>query len=204
MENIITLKLKDIFSILKKNNSPFKNKTLDEKLEYLYRLDYTIVIKQKKKKFYLIIPELCLISESSKLDNAFKNLIEKKQNFFVKTLECEAEDEIQLPRKNQSTKTTFQNLKLFIYKLLILCFFSGLTITVSGAFLSNKIGDVTSDLPNLIIDISKQLFKKTGNIIINTPKELQDERIRKFQELIKGLDPFIQELQSFSTPPYKD
>ena len=81
METSITVKLKSLLKrffegykkIRKKN--PFIDKTQQEKLNYLNSLQYSIVLRQKIEKFYLIIPELSLVAVSNSLEEAHNEFV---------------------------------------------------------------------------------------------------------------------------------
>jgi len=210
METSITVKLKSLLKrffegykkIRKKN--PFIDKTQQEKLNYLNSLQYSIVLRQKIEKFYLIIPELSLVTVSNKLEEAHDDLYKQKQNFFTKTLDCGAENEIILPRRTQEGREIFHKLKLFTYKLFIVCILGGLTFTISSALISNKIGEVSNILTNSAFDISKKFIKDTEKLLINAPEDIKQKRLERLHKLVEALQPFVQELETLSIPSHEE
>ena len=210
METSITVKLKSLlkrffegYKKIRKEN-PLIGKTRQEKLNYLISLQYSIVLRQDKDKFYLIIPELSLVAVSNKLEEAHDDLYEQKQNFFTKTLDCGAENEIILPRRTQEGREIFHKLKLFTYKLFIVCILGGLTFTISSALLSNKIGEASDILTSSAFNISKKLIKDTENLLINAPENIKQERLERLHKLVEALQPFVQELETLSIPSHEE
>ena len=185
--------------------NPFIGKTQKEKLDYLNSLQYSVFMKEIKDRFYLIIPEISIVSVNNKLEEAYKDLNEQKQGYFTKVLACEAEDEINFPHKIRDAHEIYHKLKLFTYKLLIVCFLSGVTLTMSGAILSNKIAEIPDSIANIsIVDIAKKIGNETNNYIIDVPEETQQERLEKLHELVIVLRPLIQELETLFTLPLND
>ena len=181
-----------------RKKKPFIGKARQEKFDYLNSLQYQVLLKKKKDKFYLIISELSLVVVSDNLEKAYNDLHERKQNYFTKYLDSEAEDEIRFPRRTQERRETFHGLKLFIYKLLIIFFLGGVTFTIVSTLISNKIGEVT-DIS--FFNISKKFVKETVIFINEAPEDIKQKRLERFRELVVGLKPLVQELETLFTIP---
>ena len=198
--------------------NPFIGKTQKEKLDYLNSLQYSVFMKEIKDRFYLIIPEISIVSVNNKLEEAYKDLNEQKQGYFTKVLACEAEDEINFPHKIRDAHEIYHKLKLFTYKLFIICLLGGVTLTITGAIMSNKIveisnfvdnkisntiSDITGPLhPSSLVDIAKKIVSETKDYIVDVPEEMRQERLENLRELVIVLRPLVQELETlFISPP---
>tara|TARA_Y100000590_G_C15671870_1_gene996549 strand:- start:1203 stop:1859 length:657 start_codon:yes stop_codon:yes gene_type:complete len=208
METTIPAQLKslikrflDIYQKVRKAN-PFIGKTKREKLDYLNSLQYTVLLKENKDKFYLVIPEISIVVVSNNLDEAHKDLIKQKQDYFTDLLDCKAEDEIKFPRKTSHAHEIYHSLKLFIYKLLIICLLGGVTITISSVLIGNKIAEIPESIANIsMVDIAKKIVSETNNYIVDVPEETHQERLEKLHELVIVLRPLVQELETLFTIP---
>ena len=188
-----------------KQSNHLKGKTQQEKLDYLNALQYSIVLKKKGDNFSLIIPELSLVVLNENLDKAYSELHEQKQKLFMNMLECEAEDEIQTPKKGLYTQDTFHQLKLFVYKLLIICVLGGITLTVSGALLVNKVSNIS--FTHILTEGGLSMFRefeKFEKRFFDVSEVVKQKRIKKFQGFVESLKPYTQELQPLFLPsPYE-
>ncbi len=182
-----------------KQSNHIEGKTQQEKLDYLNALQYSIVLKKKEDKYSLIIPELSLVVLNEKLDKAYSELYEQKQKLFTNMLDCEAEDEIQPPKKSRDFQDTIRQLKLFVYKLIIICVLGGITLTVSGALLVNKMSQIS--VVQILTKGGSSLLSAVENKFSNASEELKQKRIKKFQGFVESLKPYTQELQPLFLPP---
>ena len=181
-----------------KQSKFIKGKTRDERFAYLNSLQYSILLKQKKDKFYLIIPELSLIAINNNLEEGYQDLRKQKQDLITKILDCEAEDEITLPRKTKETYETFHQLKIFTYKLLIICALVGMTFTISGALLVNKMNYSNTSVVSILKKPIKSILVQLETSLFIVPEEVQRERINKLRQLIEALRPYYHEFQRLS------
>ena len=186
---------------MRKSNA-IEGKTRQQKLDYLKSLRYPILLRQKKDKFYLIIPELCLVAVSDNLEDAYKDLYGQKQNFIAKILDCEAEDEITLPRKTHEFHETFHQLKMFTYKLLIVCLLGGVTLTISGALISNKIANISG--VGIVKKVVKSIIIEAEKFATNTPENIKQERLEKVHQFVMALQPVAYELRTLFSPPSRE
>jgi len=173
-------------------------KTREERLTYLNSLQYSILLKQKNEEFYLIIPELFLIATNKNLEEGYKDLHKQKQNLIKQILDCEGEDEIILPRKSMKPHETFQQLKIFTYKLLIICTLFGMTFTISGALLVNKMNYSNTSVVSILKRPIKSIMIQLETSLFHAPEEVQRERINKLRQLIEALRPYYHEFQRLS------
>ena len=114
-------------------------------------------------------------------------------------LDCEAEDEIQPPKKSHDFQDTIRQLKLFVYKLLIICVLGGITLTVSGALLVNKMSQIS--VVQILTKGGSSLLSAVETKFSNASEELKQKRIKKFQGFVESLKPYTQELQPLFLPP---
>ncbi len=163
------------------------------KLNHFNSLPYDIVVKLIKGKFYLYIPEISLVAADEDLNQAYKDLYKRKQDFFNRILDCEAEDEIVLPRKVGQSKKTFYQLKMFIYKLLIICFLGGTTLVFSGVVIKNKIANISG--ADVVKKISRGIVLEAKRFT-NTPDYHKQIRIGKFREFLEAFHPWINEFKA--------
>jgi len=182
--------------------NPIEGETKEEKIEYLNSLPYSVMLKQKADSFYAIIPELCLVGVSDNLEEAYEELGKQKQEIFTRLTDCEAEDQIVLPRKTEAKRDTFHQIKMFIYKLIIVCVICGFTLITSGALITNKIAGIS------VADILKmQIRSVVSNAelsLVYATEDRKQERLKKLRLYIEELRPLIQEIQMLFTPQVND
>lgn len=170
-------------------------KTREERLAYLNSLQYSTLLKQKKEKFYLIIPELFLFSENTNLEDGYKDLQKQKQELIIQILDSEAEDEIVLPRKIRKNQDTFQQLKIFTYKLLIICTLFGMTFTIGGALIINKMNSSGTSIVSILKQPLKSILVQLESSLLLAPDETKRERLYKLHQLVEALRPYYNELK---------
>lgn len=176
--------------------NPIQGKTREEKLANLNSLEYCASIRQKKGKFYLVISELSLVATGHDVEEAYKNLCQQKQDFFDKIIDCEAEDEIVLPRKDQGIREIYQQLKIFACKLLIVCLLVGVSLTIVGALISNKVANISG------VTIAKRTVR---SFLVEAERTINDPVQReKLKRLIKGLQPVVREFQAAYSVPLNE
>ena len=173
-------------------------KTREERLAYLNSLSYSTLLKQKNEKFYLIIPELSLIATNNNLEDGYKDLHKQKQDLIQQVLDCEAEDEIILPRKSMKPHETFQQLKIFTYKLLIICTLFGVTFTISGAVIMNKMNNSGTSIVSILKQPIKSIMLQIETSLLIAPEETKQKRLEKLHQLVEALRPYFHEFQTLS------
>ncbi len=183
---------------------PIKGKTREERYTYLNSLQYSILLKHKKGKFYLIIPELSLVATSNILEDCYKDLQQQKEDLITRILACEAEDEITLPKKTKETYETFYQLKMFTYKLLIICALVGMTFTISGALIVNKISNSGVSIVSILKKPVKSIIVQLETSIINAPEDEKQKRLNELHQFVEALRPYTNEIQTLFLPPVSD
>jgi len=178
------------------NNVEGKNK--QEKLDYLNALQYSIILKKKGEKFSLIIPELSLVVLNENLDRAYSELFEEKQKLFSNILDSELEDEIQRPKRSMYYHDTLRQLKLFIYKLLIICTLGGLALTISGTVIVNKISRIS--VPQILSKGGATMLSGLDSKLSDATEEVKQGRIKKVQSFVESLLPYSQIFQTLFVP----
>lgn len=173
---------------------PIQGKTRQEKLEYLNSLQYSILLKRKNDKFYFMHPEIALVAVSDSLEGAYRGLAEQKRDFFNNMLDCEAEDEIIPPRETYEGHETFHQLKMFTYKLLIVCFLAGLTLTISGALISHKIANISGG--RIAKEVVKDVIGEARRTIADAPEDVKQERLQTIHHLVEALRPVANEVRT--------
>ena len=175
-------------------------KTREERLDYLNSLQYSTLLKQKKGNFYLIIPELCLIVTNNNLEDGYKDLYKQKQDLIERVIDCEAEDEIILPWKTVRPHETFYQLKVFTYKLLIICALVGMTFTISGALLVSKISHSGTTIVSIFKQPIKSIIDQIETSLFKAPEDLKQKRLNNLHQFVEELQPYSQELQKLFKP----
>ena len=51
-------------------------------LKYFMSLDYNLILREEKGKYYLFLPDLSLIVEGSNLEKTYKKLEKEKARYF--------------------------------------------------------------------------------------------------------------------------
>ena len=74
----------------------------------------------------------------------------------------------------------------------------GVTFTIVSTLISNKIGEVTD---TSFFNISKKFVKETVIFINEAPEDIKQERLERVRELVVGLKPLVQELETLFTIP---
>lgn len=179
-------------------SNTLQGKTRQEKLEYFNSLQYDITLKRKKGKFHLIIPELPLLVAHENLEEAYKELCEQKQRLFSEMLDCDAEDEITIPRRTRNAREELHQLKIFVYKLLIICFLLGTTLVFGGRAIMDKVTSISAG------DIAKSATKSVVSTFIDAPESAKEMRIKRLRQFLKDLHPVIEELKSAFSPLYPE
>lgn len=181
-----------------KNFIHIQGKTREEKLEYLNSLQYSVLLKRKKDKFYLMLPEIALVAVNDSLEEAYKDLLEQKRNFFGNILDCEAEDEIIPPRETYHGHETIRQLKMFTYKLLIVCFLAGLTLTISGALISHKVASISGE--RIAKEVVNGIIGEAKKTITNTSEGIDQEKLKKLHQIVEKLRPVAKEVRTLFPP----
>lgn len=161
-----------------------------KKLEFLNALSYPIILKVKNHTFCLKIIELSLMAVHENLEIAYRELCQKKEKLFNDSIEFETVDTLVLPHGSLQRKEMYDQLKIFVAKVLIVCLLGG----VFSFFAVSKIKDA---LPNTatVKDAAKALVDEVEKIA-NEPQERRQERTKQYRAIISGLRPIIQELQA--------
>lgn len=171
-------------------------KTEEERLQYLNSLPYDVLLRRKKGRFYLFIPELSLVGVGDSLTQAYNDLSEQKQKFFNKILSCEAEDEIALPRKIYKRNQMFEQLKLFISKLLIICFLLGATLVFSAIAIKHSTSGtyIAKKAINSVIVETERFFI--------APEYVKQKRMKKLRQFLEAIRPMVDEFKIVFSSSY--
>lgn|SRR3989338_6031206 len=157
-----------------------------EGLDYYMGQRYYVVLIKKNNKFYLHVPELSLIVEDERLDEAYKKLENEKEEYFRKTIEMNMQDEIPLP--------VGTSIKI---KKNLLSNFSPFIIKASVIFI---IGFIFLNLTAAIIKFTAYEIKGIPYEIINKMNAMPDKEIERKRLLIRQalekLKPFVEEFKA--------
>ena len=191
---------------MKKFNS-FENMTREEKLEYFEALQYLITLKTRNGRFYLLVPELSIVSVSENLSIAFDKIEEQKRALFCRLIDCDAEDEIPLPAKQRIREETRTQLVTFFAKLLFICLLGGVTLTVTGALVSYRVTHVINSLTSgaFVKDLLRNTSQVLDEKLVNAPEDIRYDRIQKIRQYVHAVQPLFLELRPlFSYPSELD
>ena len=101
-----------------------------------------------------------------------------------------------------ASRDTFHQIKLFIFKLVILCVIVGITFVTSGVFIANKINQVSSEIS--FTDILKKQIGSIVNQLEGVSEDKKQERLKKIRLIIRELRPIVQEFQTLLALPVQD
>ena len=164
-----------------------------EKIAYYNALEYSVILKKKKGTYFLIISELALVSESPNLEEAYEELNLLKQSMIKSMINSNSDDELPLPNKVKNRISSQYQIKIFVYKLLIVCLLLAVTIAVSGTLIVNKVSTIS---PAAVI---KGKIKGITQLFEVTEKE-QQHRIKKLRQTIIVLEPYLNEIIPLFSP----
>lgn len=179
-----------------------EGKMRQEKLEFLNSLQYSIRLREKSGKFCLTIPELALVATSDNLEEAYKDLCEQKSGVIARALDCDAEDEIALPRKIRTRREMYYELRLFACKVLILCLLGGLIFVMSSALLINKMANFSGG--NVAKNLATNMIRGAETAIIHIPEEIKQERLKRIRRLVEALRPVAHEIEGLFRHPTEE
>jgi hypothetical protein len=175
-------------------------------LNEIHLSDYEILLKVKKDKYFLSIPEFGMIASDNSLERAYQSLAVKKEAFLKELQEAE----LTLPKKESSpitgpaltkkfaTNNLRDNVLGFIIKMVMVGVVLIIVIGVSSAKL-NVIADTQiTKLTSLINKTSTDLDNKSRQALIQLKTIIPSKPGRKLEkELIraaeKEVDPERQE-----------
>ena len=128
-----------------------KGNTENQKdLEYFKKLQYDVVVKKRKDRFVVFIPELAIVEEDESLDKAYEKLDLEKERYLQKMVENEYQDYIKEPEGRRDKKRLVSGMIPFLVKfvmvLLVVAMFAGsmkmLNTVSQSKFWAAKISDV--------------------------------------------------------------
>ena len=126
------------------------------KLEYLNSLKYKIQVTEKNGKFYLYIPELSIVEENENLEQAYTNLIKKKEKLFKIFVENEFEKNLNLPNNSNEKQLFFKKMLKFTTKTIIVFTIASFFFLFGSGLLVNKIYHLSPDI--LITNFTKNFI----------------------------------------------
>ena len=155
--------------------------------------DYEIKIIHKNNYFYLKIDELSLMVKSKKLETGFELI--KKRFLDITSIYKDSNQEHSLPqpRKTIQKNHLHYELKVFIYKFLII----GVTIVLisvfSTTFLAFKLKQTS---PTDIFKTEVRKLINTVNAKLPKEEEAKKAQFEKFKSFIIEIKPYLDELNS--------
>ena len=157
-------------------------------ISYLMSLKYDTVVKKTKERFILIIPELALISEDGKLDNAYKKLESEKEKFFQYVVENDLQHTIIEPER-QKKKIRNKSFRFTIIGVLLL-----ILITLMGLKAMSLVNFYTSS--HFITRKASQLTSEISVQMENLPEEAIEDLKMKFRKIAIRLKPMVYEFKN--------
>ena len=164
----------------------------EEKLKYFNSLPYSIILKKRDQKYSLTIPEISLIAVNNNLQDAYKDLSNKKEKFFKDMIASHCEDDIALPRNLSKKNELLWQLKIFVCKLLIVSVIFIVSCAFGGRMIMNKVVSISG------MDMARTVVKNVAfqiERVLDAPEEKQEERIKKIRDLLNKLKPIINEIK---------
>ena len=186
-----------------------KNNRKKKDLEYYKNLKYNVVLKKRKNRFILFIPELAIIEEDGNLEKAYEKLELEKEKYFQEMIENDSQDHIKEPKQGKIKEigeTFIAELVPFFVKtaiiLLIMLFISVVAYNKMGESIDSKTRSLASDLENKLNTIpQKVVLNVYGSALhyLNKLNDLPDERKEEFRghlrEGLKQIKPFVNEFK---------
>ena len=88
-------------------------------LEYFKKLQYDVVVKKRKDRFVVFIPELAIVEEDESLDKAYEKLDLEKERYLQKMIENEYQGYIKEPEGRRDKKRIVSGMVPFLVKLVV-------------------------------------------------------------------------------------
>ena len=89
---------------------------------------------------------------------------------------------------------------MFAYKLLIICALVGMTFTISGALLMNKISHSGTSIVSIFKQPIKSIILQLETSLFKTPEDVRQKRLKKLNQIVEELKPYSQELHKLMKP----
>ena len=157
-------------------------------LEFFMKLNYNIILNKKSDFYYLFIPELSLIVEDKTLAGAYEKLDNKKEKYFKRVIELDAQGTVKEPVAIVLRKRLFMDLISFFSKsiIILICLF------VIFSFMLGSLPDISKKIGySFAKQLSTEIFTKLDNITIEDKEKIR-LKIRKSLQQIK---PFVDEFR---------
>ncbi len=178
----------------------FMTNRSQEDLKYFQSLKYDIILKEVKGQFYLTIPEIPIVEKDKDLITANKKLIDSKNQYIEDLFNAGLEKNINLPKSVAYKSKTLYQLKLFTYKLLIICFCFGITFAIAGQIVINKASRISAG--TVVKNVSKQVIA-TIEKVSDMPDLKKRKLINKIRRIMIDIKPIL-EVISDSSKTYKN
>tara|TARA_B100000315_G_C14591633_1_gene596146 strand:- start:1137 stop:1730 length:594 start_codon:yes stop_codon:yes gene_type:complete len=180
-------------------------------LKYFKNLMYNVILRKNNGLYYLFIPELSIIVENEDLEDAFNSIESEKQIYFENVIKLGFENTVNEPKNLSKRKKLYSDLKLFIYKTVMvgIIFLVIIMLSISSIKLFvNKINRVRTDTITSIKQIPVDLFSAipyqiNEKFTTMTPIE-KEEQILKLRNLIDELRPYFKEVYPLFEDDYLD
>lgn len=161
--------------------------TKKKNLTYFMNLEYGLILKRVKNKYYLFLPELSLIAEGKSLDGVYKNLERQKQRYFKNIIKLDAVDTVKKPLALAVRKKLFNELILFFVKALLVFFALLLVLLSSLPLILHSLGQFPNKATETVVSFSDRLEAM--------PEENKKELQLKLRQIAKELKPMTDELK---------
>jgi len=176
-----------------------ENKNEQSRLEELKSLSYHTILKKKDQSFYLFIPELSIVAESTTLAGAYETLEDEKESYFKKMIAMDAENDIRKPAGLQMKRKLSEELLSFSIKILVVVFFLGALLIGSRFFvdhlvyeravqLRSAVGAYVTGMPLVVLREYSTRFNRM------TPDQ-KERLLAELRRLSLQLKPFIGEIR---------
>jgi hypothetical protein len=184
---------------------PEKANTREERMNWLISLNYNIYLRVKDDTYYFTIRELALVGTGENMDVSYQNLIDQKLKYFDYIIDFEADNEVTLPRKVENKYETIRQLRIFIYKVSIVCILGLVSISIGGSLVGQKFANISGESLAKKVIKGSLLTVENGidNYLNQTSDDLKEQSVTKFRRLIEELKPYIDELQKLEPPSSK-
>jgi hypothetical protein len=170
---------------------------IKEKRGQLESLQYDILLKKKGSTYFMIIPELAIVSKGEILDAVHEDIMRRKSDYFSDLMNCGMEEDIVYPEKIKQNTERAAQMKIFIYKLLVVCVLLFISVVSAVATVSNKIAALSG---SALGGAAVRSILSELDAISKLPEDMKKDRIKRLREITTGVKPFADELKPLIYP----
>ena len=169
---------------------------MQKDLEYFTKLNYDAVMRMKGDEYCLFIPELSIIASGKTPDEAYKELFNEKERFFINVIELNLQETVNEPAIVKIRKKQYQDIFQFILKVFItflvfvvlfVVFFLPVLSSIENA-LAYKVWTVSEAMLIKVVD-------KVDNKLSSMPEKEKDATLLRIRGILQKVKPYSNEIK---------